>query len=89
LLELQAPQKLRTAAIDRAVGLWLEFRPLVACYQRADLREEQVASWRLSAPFGPNLPIAYRFAEAEHIHYPDYQGRWLDGTPFVADAGNS
>jgi len=80
---------LHASAIDRALGLWLEFHPLVVCYQRADLREEQVASWRLSAPFGPNLPIGYPFEDDEHIHYPDYQGRWLDGTPFVADAGSS
>jgi len=80
---------LHASAIDRALGLWLEFHPLVVCYQRADLRDEQVAAWRLSAPFGPNLPIAYRFANEEHVHFPDYHGRWLDGTPFVADAGRS
>jgi hypothetical protein len=80
---------LHASTIDRALGLWLEFHPLVACYQRADLREDQVAAWRLNAPFGPNLPIAFRFDDQELFHDPDYQGRWIDGTPFVADAGHS
>ncbi|MBV9132684.1 MAG: hypothetical protein JO318_08290 [Chloroflexi bacterium] len=79
---------LYASSIDRALGRWLEFHPLVACYQRADLREDQVRAWRLRAPFGPSLPIAYHFDGRELFHFPDYQGRWIDGTPFVADAGS-
>src|SRR5947209_5891177 len=62
---------LHASAIDRALGLWLEFHPLVACYQRADLCEDQVAAWRLNAPFGANLPIAFRFDDRDLFHYPD------------------
>src|SRR5712692_10398547 len=43
---------LHASAIDRVLGLWLEFHPHVACYQRADLREAQLAAWRLNAAAG-------------------------------------
>ena len=78
---------LHASSVDRALGLWLEFHPLVVCYQRADLRDDQLAAWRLSAPFGANLPIAFHSEGHEPFHYPDYQGHCMDGTPFVADAG--
>jgi hypothetical protein len=76
-----------TAQLEFALGLYLEYHPLVVSYQRGDLSPASVRTHQLDAPLGTPYAIAYAFEEAPHVYLPDYVGTLAGGGLLVAEAG--
>ena len=78
-----------TSQLEFALGLYLEFHPLVASYQRGDLSPAFARAHHLDAPLGTPYAIAYAFGEKPHVYLPDYVGTLVGGVLLVAEAGRA
>ena len=76
-----------TSQLEFALGLYLEFHPLVVSYQRGDLSSAFARVHHLDAPLGTPYAIAYAFEEKPHVYLPDYVGTLVGGGLLVAEAG--
>jgi len=76
-----------TSQLEFALGLYLEYHPLVVSYQRGDLSSAFARAHHLDAPLGTPYAIAYAFGEKPHVYLPDYVGTLVGGGLLVAEAG--
>ena len=76
-----------TSQLEFALGLYLEFHPLVVSYQRGDLSLTFARAHNLDTPLGTPYAIAYAFEEKPHAYLPDYVGTLVGGGLLVAEAG--
>lgn len=76
-----------TTQLEFFLGLYLEYHPWVATYQRGDLSAAFALSHRLAAPLGTPYGIDYEFEGGAHTYLPDYAGTLADGGLLVAEAG--
>ena len=74
-----------TSQLEFALGLYLEFHPLVASYQRGDLSPAFARTHKLDLPLG----TPYAFEDQPHEYLPDYVGTLSGGGLLIAEAGRA
>ncbi len=67
-------RQLFTSQLEFALGLYLEFHPLVVSYQRGDLSPTFARTHKLDLPLGTPYAISYAFKDQPHEYLPDYVG---------------
>ncbi len=76
-----------TSQLEFALGLYVEFHPLVVSYQRGDLSPTFARAHQVAAPLGTPYAIAYAFDGKRHEYLPDYVGTLVGGGLLIAEAG--
>jgi hypothetical protein len=72
---------------EERLGLYLEYHPGVAYYQRADVKPSFIEANGMAVRIPVPLTIAYRLDGEPHEYYPDFVGLTTDGRLIVAEAG--
>jgi hypothetical protein len=72
---------------EERLGLYLEYHPGIAYYQRADVKPSFIEANGMAVRIPVPLTIAYRLDGQPHDYYPDFVGLTPDGRLIVAEAG--
>ncbi|HVA90650.1 MAG TPA: hypothetical protein VNL71_12510, partial [Chloroflexota bacterium] len=78
-----------TTQLEFMLGLYLEYHPSVARYQRGDMSAAFARAHQLEAPLGTPYAITYLFEGVAHDYLPDFVGTLCDGKLLIAEAGRA
>jgi len=73
--------------LEERLLLWLEYHPLVKSYVRGDIGPQFATTYRLPIPKHAPFAIGYTFEDKPHHYLPDAVGTFINGKPFIAEAG--
>jgi len=81
------PSQPFTSLPELMVGLYLEYHPLVATFQRGDTSAAFNAAHNLTLPIATPHAIGYELDGTAHQYLPDYVGRLVDGGLLIVEGG--